>query len=69
MPQNQNPRAAERWTIPLMIVAFLLVFFVLVFSGGQCERYRQKSKRIELSKRYLDSVRREQQLHRLRQQR
>jgi hypothetical protein len=43
--------------IPLVVVAFCLLFFALVFRGGMCERYNKKMQRMEMQKRHLQNLR------------
>jgi hypothetical protein len=58
MPE-QTPAPRRRNVVPAVLAGvFLVIFYVLVFSGGYCERYERKEQRRELMRQYLDSMRR-----------
>jgi hypothetical protein len=56
----------RKWVIPTLTVVFLAVFYLLVFNGGQCERYDRKMNRMQRMRHYYDSIRREEQLRKIR---
>lgn len=63
VPNGKKP--IPRLAIPIAVVLFLVMFYALVFSGGQCERYEQKMSRVNHMRHYMDSIRSKQQLEKL----
>ena len=59
-------RRRDRVVFTLAAV-FAVIFTLLVMNSGQCERYERKMERQQLMRKYIDSVRHEEQLKKLRQ--
>lgn len=56
---NQTPQSSAGKYIPAILAGvFIVVFYVLIFQGGFCERYERKMLRRELMQKQLDEMRR-----------
>ena len=56
---NQTQRSSISKYVPALLAGvFIVVFYVLIFQGGFCERYERKMLRRELMQQQLDEMRR-----------
>lgn len=65
-PPKSRSTKLPPWLIPTAVFAFLVVFYFLTISGGQCTRYEQKMSRMNHMRHYIDSLRTKEQLEKLR---
>lgn len=58
MSESTPPARRQNYVPAVLAAIFIVVFYVLIFNGGYCERYERKEQRRELMRQYLDSMRR-----------
>lgn len=64
-PGKNRSTKLPPWLIPSAVFAFIVVFYFLTVSGGQCTRYEQKMSRMHHMRHYIDSLRTKEQLEKL----
>lgn len=55
---QQQPTKRRNYVPGILAAVFIVVFYVLIFQGGFCERYERKMLRRELMQQQLQDMRR-----------
>lgn len=58
-------KSSQRRLLTLMTVLFCAAFFIAIMRGGMCERYERKMERMNSMRHYIDSMRTDEQLKKI----
>ncbi len=59
------PKRNHRPLLTLLTILFCAAFFIAIMRGGMCERYERKMDRMNSMRHYIDSMRTDEQLKKL----
>lgn len=60
-----TPRRKHRPLLTALTILFCAAFFFAILRGGMCERYERKMERMNSMRQYIDSMRTDEQLKKL----
>jgi len=60
------PKKSQRPILTVLTILFCAAFFIAIMRGGMCERYERKMDRMNLMRQYIDSMRTDEQLKKIR---
>ncbi|CAN5452075.1 hypothetical protein BH10BAC6_BH10BAC6_16200 [soil metagenome] len=60
------PKKSHRPILTALTILFCAAFFIAIMRGGMCERYERKMDRMNSMRQYIDSMRTDEQLKKIR---